>query len=374
MKINVRFVENIMLLLFFLFAMGLFNMSGHILAFLILLFFLTSITKKIVVDKLVIVLLLFSLCYFIDYAMFWEVGVKEVITYLLAPWCCFLISENMVIHSKSKAITEKIILAIVVGLFIHGLLNFYIYLKMYGLHSYGMGTARVSYDFWRKEMIAVTACALYFVPMISLSLGYLFYGKKKLYKGMSVIAIVTGILINVAYSNRTVFGILLLLIVIRLVSNISIKAINIRKVVVLLLVITGVIWCWSTNLGGIQSYIMELNITQRFLSGDTGRMEVWAEYLQSEWWRYPFGGQHFRSVYKYAHNMWMDTFNTAGALPFVLLTTFTAGIIGIMRKNRVYFYLMAGMLISCALEPIMEANPYYLFSLIIIAGALKGKV
>lgn len=381
MRIDARNTENIMLVLLFFFTIGLFNMSGPILVMIILFFLIIAFDRKIVIDKLAVILFFFSVFYFINYSLFWSVGMKEIITYLFAPWCCFLVGENMVLYSKNKEIVERIVLVLILGFFLHGGVNFYVYVQMYGLESYGMGMHRVSYDFWRKEVIAVTACALYYVPMISLSLGYLFCGKKIHYKVISLVAIMMGIFVNVAYANRTVFGIIIILILIKMLRGISKSSIAPRKVLMFLLTIVGGIACWSTDLFGLQSYIMKLNITQRFMSNDTGRIEVWNEFLKSDWWRYPFGGQNFNSLYKYAHNLWFDTLNTVGIIPFLLLVLFSIGVFSIMTRgcrgfkieDEIYLYLITGVAISCALEPIIEANPYYFLTIIIIVGALKGK-
>lgn len=133
---------------------------------------------------------------------------------------------------------------------------------------------------------------------------------------------------------------------------------------------------------GFRSMILDLSITKRILGSDVGRFSVWRDFLTSDWWRHPMGGNKVVLQYGYAHNLWLDTLRTVGFAPFFLLVGFsfmaffsvskfyrTAG-----KEEKTCVFLILGTTISCAVEPIIASNPYYFLMLLIIIGGIKGLI
>lgn len=379
MSLNYSFnyIEKILLLLIFMFSISLFNFAGYILAVVIIFFFITY-GFKCKFDIRTFVLMIFAAFYFINYTIYFEIGVKEIITFALAPWCCYLIGKELNFRFKHKAGTHIFIAILVSGFFLHGVLNTYAYINTFGYDYH----YRIAYDFWRNEIISVTGCALYFIPIMSFAIGVVFSNAKMRYKVISAIAFAIGLWANILYANRTPIYIVLILITIRVVCMLFQYRYSIKAYVISILVAAGMAVCWAYNIAGIKTTIYGLTITKRLTGEDIGRLPIWLDFLKSDWWKYPFGGQHVTIRYNYVHNLWLDTLWTTGYVPFVCLLIFTIMSIVTVKKyynlfkrdTTVYIYLMVGLGISCMVEPIIDANPYYFLLIVFILGAFEGKI
>ena len=145
--------------------------------------------------------------------------------------------------------------------------------------------------------------------------------------------------------------------------------------------IAAIVGIWVTDFLNIKTFIMNLGVVDRIIFEDVGRVQSWIQYVQSDWWRYPFGGELGTFSGGYVHNMWLDTMYSVGWIPFLLLIVFTVQSIFVIKKfyvndkanRRVYVYLIVGMTISCMVEPIIIANPYYFLSILMMIGALQGQ-
>lgn len=381
-RITSSFNEKIVFVLLFLFAIGCLNLSGHIIAAVLMFHLITTYRSQYAFDVRAFMLLFFSSSYFLNYSMFGDIGIKEIITYLIAPLGCYLFGQNFVLYSNKDQSLDRMLLVLAIGFYLHGILNFYEYIQIYGIENIGRTEFRVAFDFWRKEIIAVTSCSLYYVPLMSIALGYLFYGKKKLEKTLSFIIIAIGLFANVAYANRTIIYLIALLVIIRLFYLISKRKVNFKIASICLLGIVIISYGLYTDVFDIRTQILNLNIAQRLVGDDVGRISVWINFFESDWWRYPFGGKNGNLAYGYAHNLWIDTLHTVGFAPFIFLLIFTIFSFDTVKRfyqnsridKRVYVYLIGGMAISCGVEPIIESNPYYFLMLLMIIGSFEGQM
>lgn len=362
-------------ILLFMFSVSIFNLAGYILPVLLLFYGVTKPNSKIVVSRSLIILFVFSVIYFVDYSLFWQITVRDVILYLIAPWGSYLFALNFIKESQDDHRLGKMVLILVSGLFAHGILNLYAFYSTYGF-DYAF---RITVDFWRNEVISVTGCSLYYVPAMSISLGYLFFGEKRFIKAVSVLTLAVGILANVVYSNRTAVYLLSILLFVAIVTKMKQNLTSVRGWVVFLAVAAVMFSITAFDLFGIRTAIDGLEIVQRIKSNEVGRVEVWTSFLSSDWFLYPFGGDQVDFGFNFAHNLWLDIIRTVGILPFIALCVFTIQSSAIIKKfsavksNYTYYvYLVAGMAISCFVEPIMEANPYYFITLVMIIGGMEG--
>lgn len=377
-KMKFSFREILLLVLLSFFSVSLFNMAGYFLAGAFLLCLLLYINSEIVVNKTILVLFFFSLFYFLNYAMHFPFGVKEVIIYLFAPLGCYLIGEAIIRHSKQKNMFFWLSIVLIGGLFLHGLLN----LIMTLMYEDPNSTYRITYDFWRKEPIAVTGCSLYYVPLVALCIGYLFYGNKKIGKFLSFIAICLGLFANLIYQNRTILYLIAILLCLVVFISFFRKRIKIKSICLLVLVLLCFFFIWTYDLMGLKTTILNLDITERINSDEVGRVAVWMSYLSSDWWRYPFGGNQAEFGYNYAHNLWLDTLDTVGFLPFILLFIFSIQgfmiLIDFYKQNKeerkIYLFMILAIVISSAVEPVIQANPYYFLTLIVLLGGMDGQL
>lgn len=376
MNIKLKPTEIIAFLLLALFSVSLLNMGGYFLVALFLFYFVVHFNTKLVIDRKCAVLLLFSVIYIINYSFYWSIGIKEIIIYLIAPWGVYLFGHSFVKNSNSDYAFDIMTVILALGLFVHGMLNFFLTISMYGFNT----GYRISMDFWRKEFIAVTGCSLYYVPLMGLSVGYLFEGKNKFLKMTSILSIVLGMTANLVYVNRTAVYLMAILIIGAILTLIFKRKILLNKLTSILLISILLIFAFTVDLGGIRSFVLNLDVVDRIQQNETGRLNIWLNYIFSDWWLFPFGGKQATVSYGFAHNLWLDVFYTVGYIPFILLVIFTFqsyGIINNFNKSgyhgrKKYIYLIFAMMISSFVEPVIDSNPYYFLIFIMIIGGMSG--
>lgn len=369
--------EKICLLLLFLFAISFLNLAGYIVCAVFFVFLFVVARYPLLLDRNFFILLFFSIFYYANYALNWGFGVKETIWYLLAPWWCYLCGKWFVVYAPGKDPLRKLALTLAGGFFLHGVLNVFAYVRSYGIVYVLNTTYRITVDFWRGDVISVTASSLYYVPLMTLAIGYLFCGSVKKMKVLAWFVIVAGAAANVLYANRTAFIIIAVLFtagaVLALFRKNSMKAWFTAAAL-----LAVVLLLWVTDLGGIRTWVTGLRVVERFAGGDTGRISLWVEFLRSDWWKYPFGGNRVGT--RYVHNLWLDILRTVGILPCLLLLVFTVCSLADIkrfckwggRRDWIYVYMIAGILLSSAVEPVMSANPYYVMLLVMIMGGING--
>lgn len=377
MKIKIS-KEKVIYTLLAAFAVSLFNFAGQILAVLLVLFVFFYLNGKISMDSEFVSLIAFSLFYFITYLLFWSAGIKEIITYLIAPWGCYLIGRDIVRYSKDRRVFQKVILILVIGFWLHGMLNLLTCIQKQGLANMLSSPFRITYDFWRQSLISVTGCSFYYIPAIALPIGYLFFGKGK--KGMilSWIGLITSLLANYLYANRTAFYIAAILVVLCYLLVLSSRKVSLGHWIMLAVITAAAILVWSLDIYGIRTAIMGSKLAKRVSGDEVGRISVWIKFLKSDWWMHPFGGEKVGDGF--AHNLWLDTLRTAGIVPFLSLIVFS--VLTVFQFFRFckkagnaalpYFIMLAGICLSFLVEPVIEANPYYFLVAIMMIGCIKG--
>ena len=142
------------------------------------------------------------------------------------------------------------------------------------------------------------------------------------------------------------------------------------------------------NAFGIQDELLSLKIVRRLLYGDkSSRFKTWTSYLFSgDWLRYPFGGQKSEFAYhgEWVHNLWLDILNKVGLIPFVIAVIFTITSIrsaygAAVRMKKANHNLLSnqiaslglGALLICMPEPVVDANPYFFFAILMLWVASK---
>lgn len=143
------------------------------------------------------------------------------------------------------------------------------------------------------------------------------------------------------------------------------------------------------NAFGIQDELLSLKIVRRLLYDDkSSRFKTWTSYLFSgDWLRYPFGGQKSEFAYhgEWVHNLWLDILNKVGLIPFVIAVIFTITSIrsaygAAVRMKKTNHNLLSnqiaslglGALLICMPEPVVDANPYFFFAILMLLGGIKG--
>lgn len=366
-------ILSLMLLLLFLFSLSFLNLTGYIYSIIILIYLMTNNNKK--VDVNFIIIILFSIFYFINYSLNFGITAQSVIIYLLSPWSSYLISKTLVEKNNNK-VYFYILYALMLGFFAHGILNLNTYLNIYGLNY----NWRISYDFWRKEISSVTCNGLYFTPIFSYSVGYLFFGESKKNRLFCILAIILSIYASIIYRNRTLILIGIILVCISSgIILLSKNEKNIYKKIKLIIISLFVIFSFFALNGNL--YISNLDVFKRMTSdNDSTRLQLWIDFLKKNPFKYLIGGQNLYLKADWVHNMWLDVLYKVGLLPFITLTYFSLKTLVAdikliynsikinSNKYRCYYILFIGEFINCMVEPVIDANPYIFIFFIILSG------
>ena len=157
------------------------------------------------------------------------------------------------------------------------------------------------------------------------------------------------------------------------------------------MLVAGAVYIIMGNVGGIGQWFGSLKIIERLTTESlSGRSHVWKIFLEDyNFLRYPWGGKYITepSRFEYLHNMWLDIYNVAGIVPFIFFVFFcvlTLKRVWIYKKimnlrnnndeyNMVIFLLLA-IILNCAVEPIIEANPYYFITALMFLGGMEGTI
>ena len=97
---NLKFVEIAVFVLLGLFSVSFLNMGGYFLAAVLLFYLVVTFNGKLKIDDKGIILLLFSITYFVNYSLYWPISVKEIIVFLVAPWSVYLLGYYLVQNSR----------------------------------------------------------------------------------------------------------------------------------------------------------------------------------------------------------------------------------------------------------------------------------
>jgi hypothetical protein len=272
------------------------------------------------------------------------------------------------------------VLSLVAGSAAHALLNLGLILRDFGL----LPTTRLFVDVWTGELWVATGQATLWVPVVGAIPFFLFGQSRKLGRLVGWVSLALVLWAAAVLASRTLLGLIAVSFVVgsglvltrreqisRLVSGVGLAA------TAAILTATVV----------PRAFLDGLPLVSRLASGETSvvndpRTERWAFYLDNMW-EWSQGGRHLQESVGYAHNLWLDTYDADGAIPFVLLLVFTGTFVSsLVRLARSpdatsgQILLMVGVgvawLVQASTEPLMDLAPYLFAAGCGFAGATAG--
>lgn len=382
--------NSVVIAVLFLFSIGAFNLSGQIF-FALTLCFLIWKSKTITISKQDVVLFLFSASYFIIYTFHFGFAAKSLIIYLWGPWAAYLFGKWFVICNDRERAFQIMTKTLTLGFFSHGVLNLLAYLNSayYAQYAY----QRVAVDFWRGDMVSVISTGLMFTFAAALSMSMLFSHCDFCKKAAALAMLGMSIFEVSFFAYRTMIYIILILAVFNLLRWLYDSSVQVRGKSVLiglaLLLAAAMFAIIFLNAFGVREKLLSLKIVRRLLYDDkSSRFKTWGAYVFSgDWFRYPFGGQRSTFAYhgEWVHNLWLDILNKVGWIPFVFTVIFTVISIRSTYQTAAYMKrrqnsLLSNQIVSlglsamliCMPEPVIDANPYFFFAILMLLGGIKG--
>ena len=274
------------------------------------------------IDKIFIILLLFSFCYILFYPNARN-SITTVLKHILYP-LCYLFGMNF-IREKDKLVEERVeqkvsitMVICVLGVFLHYMLNMIINFN---------SLDRNNKDFWTGEVVSATGQAALAVLAVGVFSAWLFDRKKN-----KVIA-VCGLLLIMAYNlilaGRTLILITVVVLGIAFIftvcksSSEKKKRLWISTLSIPLLMILAYVQNWF----GLREFILGSNLFMRFDSMDFNHDQRLLHKFQYliHMLDHPFGGDTlYNAVGEYAHELYLDVYSNAGVLAYILVILFSA--------------------------------------------------
>lgn len=300
----------------------------------------------------------------------WVVGLLAMLSYVVA----------FTLGSGGWERCRLAVLAIVVGSTAHGLLNLGLIVSKFGLAP----STRLFDDVWTGSVWVATGQATLWVPVVG-ALPYLLFGRAK--RASFIVGcfmLGTALLAAAILASRTLVGLVLFSLAMAATLMMRGRGSTSRLPLAIAVAATaGFVACVTVP----RAVIENLPLVSRLASGqarlgDDPRLERWSYYLD-HMWEYPDGHHVLHQTVGYAHNMWLDSFDADGAIPFVVLVLFTvAVVVSLIRVARRLpakdgeVLLLLGVVLTWMLqastEPLIDLAPYLFAAGCGFAGAAAG--
>ena len=388
--------DNMLLLLAFLVGINFFE-HGNIffVAFIALSIIKMFVCNEIKIHKEIVIIALFAISFFIIYSIHDSFSIANICYYLLFPICCFIIGSSITENNpESTKKVVKTLSSFALGFFIVVFLNFIKTIVVLGVNV----NTRSLLSIWRKENFFVTATGinLHIVLFMMYALVFLvfkFKGRKWYHIVLAVLGILFCIYITFHSKNRAFF-VIMLLTAIGLPICLTIVNKDKRKFYLILTIVITLIIAILTAIAvfvpSVNAWLRQNPLFNRLLNPDESSFASRKRYYEiffKIFHKYPFGNMLSDNYFaggdeiEYIHNLWLDIYKNAGAIPFVFFVVMSANMIyqvfylstRLENKKYAVFLLLSvyGIFILGLLEPIMDGNIYFTSLIYIIAGVLS---
>ena len=275
---------------------------------------------------------------------------------------------------------EIVTMAVAAGMFIHALLNFYVWMQEH--------TGSFWRDFWPDQLCAVSTqhsfLAVAASSLIAYSLDYI--TRRWYYSIVLLIMVLSGNVINILCGNRMVLAITVVVLGINSIIYIYLNRKEKRTWYILLAAAAGIaaliIIVLGLNLGGIRDTQYFNNLLHR----DGGiihniRFQIHAEAVSQLLSHWKGGGTMMMAGLNSAHNYWLELANRTGLASFIPTVAFT--VLALIDTVKLILapqipvkikYLLPSVFMSLFLYHYMEvggtARPDYFLYVTVMAGII----
>lgn len=284
-------------------------------------------------------------------------------------------------YSEKKG--YALLATIAAGSFTHYLLNFFT--------NYGDALGRNTNDVWTGVVMAATGQATLACLMLGLSVAMVFLPPKRGLRGVSIVCILCMLSYNLVLAGRTMIVILMVLLVVSvLYMHKTLKSASqwIKLALGLLFALMVAVVLFMYDVGGIQGYIFESNLFDRFgfslesFTSDSSRATSKLAYLANAY-KYPLGGLNMRAEFGYAHDLLLDAYDEYGVAALMLLVLILgSGIRSLYKLLKHTSYgkefklallcVYVSMLLEFCAEPILAGMPWLFSCYCLVNGCISG--
>lgn len=298
----------------------------------------------------------------------------------------YYIGSNILEPNEEKI--KYLIYLFALGMTTHIVLNFACDLAFRGLECFSKNS---HYDIWTLNEYPTTQTATNYILILGI-IYYLFvYDKNKTVRLLGISLFIISFVYLIALGRRTpvfMFGIIVLLSFIVdffLIKNRN-KKTFVLLVLLLLTVIFGILlfFTYKNDLFGLGETVEHLGIVRKFISVAfyTPRFEIVKDTISLAP-KHLFGGREISKIMDLGpHELWLDVFDIAGIIPYVLLVIYSLiclfNIIRVLinsKYDKEFRLLIFGVLVSTVIqffmEPIVSGSSVILLCMVIIFTSLE---
>lgn len=375
MRISIR-RGSIITLTLFLYAMGFLGAEKYIVALLLAeltaLLLLSKRNLLIFFDEQIIPLILWCLSYTVMCIVKDGEYITNIIYYFAAPMILYCLGKVTMQYSSAEKSIVNLIIAVSIGFFIHGFADIIVSIYKGTFEN----NAEFIYDIWRKVLNNRTIIGLYLTPIVCISIPLLFVkdeGISVFIRALLVLLTVLSLLSSIYIGNRSILVITAILVLAGMIFGYTVSENKRAFITVCILIFTAVIISTAVNLFGLKTFVNNSFLSKRSAGGLSSlRWKVYADFIK-HFIDYSGGwitiGDKAGIELRWAHNIWIDICIFGGWFPFACFIWYTIRILKDVKRlfhasncralRAVITLFTLGILLNWAVEPILDANPYY---------------
>lgn len=322
--------------------------------------------------KIFILLCLFSLFFFI---FGFKLGFYSVMGFCLPM--AYYIGGRL---NKSKDNIKRLIYIIALGMGVHVILNMAYDFTIYGTEIFRHTS---HYDIWLQDEAMPTAVATNYMVFTGCIYYLILKENNKPAKCALLVVYLVMLIYNVAIGRRTPVLMLGITLAVGVIFDFFVfggnKKILKKFLLILGIVILSVLVIWNFDLFGIKTriYWMPFLVKFREYGLDTGRFDIMIEGIKMMP-QYLWGGQNISGVMEIQiHDLWLDIYDYAGIVPFVLMIVFTVyeimSFVKLLFNKKIssdFKVLLIGVysagLVQAMLEPLMTGASIFLICMVMM--------
>lgn len=378
-------IDNTINALLFLLAINFLHIGQFLLPIICLIIFIDNKFKFKVNSILLFALLcLFGITFF---AFSYKTGFYSTMGFCLPM--AYYIGSNL-IKTDEKSI-KNIIYILTFGMACHVVLNFVFEIFIDGADLFNSIS---HYDVWTGGYISTTSTATNAIFLISLIYYLLFKEKDKTIKIIGISLFVLIAFYNFALGRRTPILLTAICMIVSLIvdmffgkTNKSIIKNLVRILVIIVAVLLLIIFIYQFNILNFREVINNLGLIKKFADYglQVGRIDIFfkaIKLLPSHLWG---NREIFNILGIQIHDLWFDTFDYAGIIPFVLMVIRSLlalrTLIHLFRNKNIssdfktfIFALFFAITIQLFLEPIMSGSSLFIIIVVLIEALLENRL
>lgn len=322
--------------------------------------------------KVFVLLCLFSIFFFV---FGFKLGFYSVMGFCLPM--AYYIGGRL---NKSEDNIKMLIYIIALGMGVHVLLNIAYDFTIYGTD---LLNHRSHYDIWLQDETMLTAVAINYMVLTGSVYYLIFKERNMVVKFLLLFVYMIMMIYNIGVGRRTPVLLIGIIFILSIIFDYFIfgsnKRILKKTLIIFIMVVILTVIMWFSNLFGFRNMLANTQFISKFREYglDTGRFDIMINGMKMMP-HYLWGGQNISGAMDIQiHDLWLDIYDYAGIIPFVLMIVFTVYeivcFVKLLFNKKIssdFKILLIGVYAACLvqamLEPLMTGASIFLICMVMM--------